>query len=68
MEIKKVEQDDDKPFCQITLTKAEARILKELCHYNLDGISHSNYNYCFPENANSIFARPMYNKLDDLGV
>lgn len=68
MEIKKVEQGDDKPFCQITLTKAEARILKELCRYNLDGISHSCYNYRFPENANNIFGHPIYSKLVDLGV
>ena len=68
MEIKKVGQDDDKPFCQITLTKAEARILKELCHYDLDGLTHRSYDYCFPKDANNIFAFPMYNKLKDLGV
>lgn len=64
MDVKKVEQDDNKPFCQITLTKAEAKILKELCQYNLD-----NFDYCcFSKNANEIFANPMYNKLEDLGL
>ena len=69
MKVERVEVEDNNPFVTITLTRKEAEILKELCHYNIDDITHKwGYEYKFPKDANETFGYPMHRQLLDLGV
>lgn len=69
MKVERVEVEDNTPFVTITLTRKEAEILKELIRYDINGYRTSySETLHLPQDANEVFAFPLFNKLKSLGV
>ena len=67
MEVEGVEKIEE-PFVCITLTREEAKILYELVNGNINELRHCGVHLDLPSDANTSFARPLFNQLENLGI
>ena len=67
MKVEKVEKKEP-PFVCITLTQNEAKILYGLVNGNINELRHYGELLDLPRDANEIFATPLFNQLENLGI
>lgn len=66
VELKSVNLEvDDLPFVTLTLSRREAKILRELLNYDINRYEIGTFLLDLPPDANVTFAQPTWKKLND---